>query len=86
LKPRKPLALYIFAPPPVVDHVMASTSSGAVLVGDTMVHKGNPGLPFGGWSRGYYAMVYFLDTKKFMSGHFYLISRYTIHVWYIRCI
>lgn len=44
----KPLALYIFAPPPVVDHVMASTSSGAVLVGDTMVHKGNPGLPFGG--------------------------------------
>ncbi|CAK9032859.1 unnamed protein product [Durusdinium trenchii] len=44
----KPLALYIFAPAPVVDHVIASTSSGAVLVGDTSVHKGNPGLPFGG--------------------------------------
>lgn len=37
---RKPLALYIFAPAPVVDHVIASTSSGAVLVGDTSVHKG----------------------------------------------
>lgn len=34
------MALYIFAPAPVVDHVIASTSSGAVLVGDTSVHKG----------------------------------------------
>eukprot|EP00439_Symbiodinium_sp_Y106_P049897 s1342_g6.t1 len=44
----KPLALYVFAPQPVVDHVMQSTSSGAILVGDTAVHKGNPNVPFGG--------------------------------------
>ena len=44
----KPLALYVFAPQPVVDHVMQSTSSGAVLVGDTAMHKGNPHVPFGG--------------------------------------
>lgn len=44
----KPLAVYVFAPSPVVDHVMASTSSGAVVVGGVMMHKGNPELPFGG--------------------------------------
>ena len=44
----KPLALYVFAPPPVVDHVMQSTTSGGILVGDTALHKGNPHVPFGG--------------------------------------
>ena len=71
---------------------MASTSSGAVLVGDTMVHKGNPGLPFGGWISGAYAMVYFLDTKKLMSGHFYLMyldlqymyGIYAVYITYIQ--
>ncbi|CAJ1400254.1 unnamed protein product [Effrenium voratum] len=44
----KPLAVYVFAPQAVVDHVMASTSSGSVVVGDVMVQRGNPSLPFGG--------------------------------------
>ena len=53
MEPRKPLAVYVFAPSPVVDHVMASTSSGAVVVGDVMMHKGNPELPFGGRVRDF---------------------------------
>eukprot|EP00931_Biecheleriopsis_adriatica_P095452 TRINITY_DN69051_c0_g1_i1.p1 TRINITY_DN69051_c0_g1~~TRINITY_DN69051_c0_g1_i1.p1 ORF type:complete len:500 (-),score=111.99 TRINITY_DN69051_c0_g1_i1:109-1608(-) len=44
----KPLALYVFAPSAISEEVIAKTSSGAVVVGDAMVHKGNPNLPFGG--------------------------------------
>jgi len=44
----KPLSLYIFAPQKVTKKVIESTSSGGVVVGDCIVHKGNPDLPFGG--------------------------------------
>eukprot|EP00933_Yihiella_yeosuensis_P074297 TRINITY_DN83171_c0_g1_i1.p1 TRINITY_DN83171_c0_g1~~TRINITY_DN83171_c0_g1_i1.p1 ORF type:complete len:505 (-),score=94.35 TRINITY_DN83171_c0_g1_i1:88-1602(-) len=44
----KPLALYVFAPKEVAERVVKKTSSGAVVVNDTMLHKGNPHLPFGG--------------------------------------
>lgn len=44
----KPLALYIFAPSRVARIVAERTSSGAVVIGDAIVHKGNPHLPFGG--------------------------------------
>mmetsp|Transcript_7164 Transcript_7164/g.11653 ORF Transcript_7164/g.11653 Transcript_7164/m.11653 type:complete len:489 (-) Transcript_7164:233-1699(-) len=44
----KPLALYIFAPKKETNDVIEATSSGAVVMGDAMLHKGNPHLPFGG--------------------------------------
>lgn len=44
----KPLALYVFAPAAVAERVLAQTSSGGAIVGDCMLHKGNPHLPFGG--------------------------------------
>jgi aldehyde dehydrogenase (NAD+) len=44
----KPLALYVFAPPSIENQVIERTSSGGVVAGDAVVHKGNPNLPFGG--------------------------------------
>lgn len=44
----KPLALYVFASSAATEAIIAETSSGAVVVGDAMLHKGNPNLPFGG--------------------------------------
>ncbi|CAE8632146.1 unnamed protein product [Polarella glacialis] len=44
----KPLALYIFAPSSIAERILEKTSSGGAIVGDAMVHKGNPDLPFGG--------------------------------------
>eukprot|EP00441_Pelagodinium_beii_P038458 CAMPEP_0197631472 /NCGR_PEP_ID=MMETSP1338-20131121/8620_1 /TAXON_ID=43686 ORGANISM="Pelagodinium beii, Strain RCC1491" /NCGR_SAMPLE_ID=MMETSP1338 /ASSEMBLY_ACC=CAM_ASM_000754 /LENGTH=522 /DNA_ID=CAMNT_0043202923 /DNA_START=31 /DNA_END=1597 /DNA_ORIENTATION=- len=44
----KPLALYVFAPDKVAEKVLEKTTSGGAIVGDALVHKGNPNLPFGG--------------------------------------
>jgi len=44
----KPLALYVFAPSKLADTIIEKTSSGGAIVGDCIVHKGNPNLPFGG--------------------------------------
>lgn len=44
----KPLALYVFAPSHVTQLVTERTSSGALVSGDAIIHKGNPHLPFGG--------------------------------------
>lgn len=44
----KPLALYVFAPQDMTDRVIEHTSSGSVVAGDAILHKGNPNLPFGG--------------------------------------
>jgi aldehyde dehydrogenase (NAD+) len=45
----QPLALYVFTESPeVADLVVASTSSGGVCVNATLLHAGNPSLPFGG--------------------------------------
>eukprot|EP00930_Biecheleria_cincta_P039398 TRINITY_DN27096_c0_g1_i1.p1 TRINITY_DN27096_c0_g1~~TRINITY_DN27096_c0_g1_i1.p1 ORF type:complete len:512 (+),score=84.65 TRINITY_DN27096_c0_g1_i1:44-1537(+) len=44
----KPLALYVFAPTKVANTILERTSSGGAIVGDALVHKGNPNLPFGG--------------------------------------
>lgn len=45
----KPLALYIFSTNSVFsERIIKNTSSGAVVVNDTLMHAGVPGLPFGG--------------------------------------
>jgi len=45
----KPLALYLFAKDrDVIEHVLASTTSGGCAVNDVFVHVINPHLPFGG--------------------------------------
>jgi acyl-CoA reductase-like NAD-dependent aldehyde dehydrogenase len=45
----KPLALYVFSErSDVVDAVVAQTSSGGVCVNGTILHIGNPNMPFGG--------------------------------------
>ncbi len=45
----KPLALYMFSEQAeAVDHVIAETSSGGVCVNGTILHIGNPNMPFGG--------------------------------------
>jgi aldehyde dehydrogenase (NAD+) len=45
----KPLALYIFAnDSDVIEEILTRTSSGGVCVNDTIIHLGNPRLPFGG--------------------------------------
>ena len=45
----KPLALYIFSKNgKFADSIIQHTSSGAVLVNDTLMHAAVPGLPFGG--------------------------------------
>lgn len=48
-KREKPLALYVFSgDKKFVDFVLDYTSSGAVVVNDTLMHAGIEGLPFGG--------------------------------------
>lgn len=48
-KREKPLALYIFSGnSKFIDKIMDFTSSGAVVVNDTLMHAGVEGLPFGG--------------------------------------
>jgi len=45
----KPLALYVFSNSrATIDRVLNETSSGGVVVNDTVMHFTNPGLPFGG--------------------------------------
>ncbi len=44
----KPLALYVFAPREVADRVVAETSSGAAVIGGTLLQYGIHTLPFGG--------------------------------------
>jgi aldehyde dehydrogenase (NAD+) len=45
----KPLALYVFTNDPALEErVVARTSSGGVCVNGTILHIGNPALPFGG--------------------------------------
>ncbi len=44
----KPLALYVFAPREVAARVVAETSSGAVVIGGTLLQYGSHTLPFGG--------------------------------------
>mmetsp|Transcript_17731 Transcript_17731/g.41245 ORF Transcript_17731/g.41245 Transcript_17731/m.41245 type:complete len:521 (-) Transcript_17731:220-1782(-) len=44
-----PLALYIFSQrKATIDKLLANTRSGGVCINDTIVHLGNPNLPFGG--------------------------------------
>jgi len=45
----RPLALYVFTRSrTTADRVLDSTSSGGAVVNDTVIHVGNPDLPFGG--------------------------------------
>lgn len=45
----KPLALYIFSQDvATVERILHSTTSGGAVVNDTVIHLGNPYLPFGG--------------------------------------
>jgi len=45
----KPLALYMFSNSRAnIDTVLRQTSSGGVTINDTIIHAGNPQLPFGG--------------------------------------
>ncbi|MBC8160559.1 MAG: aldehyde dehydrogenase family protein [Roseiflexaceae bacterium] len=45
----KPLALYIFSQDEqAIAHILAHTSAGGTVVNDTLIHLGNPNLPFGG--------------------------------------
>ena len=45
----RPLTLYLFSnSEKTQERVLAQTSSGSVLVNDTMMHLANPHLPFGG--------------------------------------
>jgi acyl-CoA reductase-like NAD-dependent aldehyde dehydrogenase len=45
----KPLALYIFSrSQKFIDKILHHTSSGGVAINDTVMHIGNPNLPFGG--------------------------------------
>jgi aldehyde dehydrogenase (NAD+) len=70
----KPLALYVFTPHDgVAQRVIAGTSSGGVLVNDTILHLANPNLPFGGVGEsgmgnyhGYYGFKAFSHERAVM--------------------
>ena len=45
----KPMALYIFSQDEgTIERILQSTTSGGAVVNDTLIHLGNPNLPFGG--------------------------------------
>ena len=45
----EPLALYLFARDrAAIEHALASTTAGATVINDVLLHYGNPDLPFGG--------------------------------------
>ncbi len=48
-KREHPLALYIFAEnESIKEYIRSNTTSGAVCINDTLMHHGNPEIPFGG--------------------------------------
>ena len=71
----KPLALYIFSDDSAfVDHIITSTSSGAVGVNLTVVHFLHPNLPFGGVNNrgigvahGYHGLLAFSHEKGILQ-------------------
>ena len=45
----KPLSLYVFSnKKPFVENILSKYSFGCGVINDTLVHYGNPNLPFGG--------------------------------------
>ena len=80
-----PLTLYVFCQDHRrTEHILANTRSGGVVVNSTMIHLGNPDIPFGGMGEsgigayhGYTGFLAFSHQRSIVSeGRFSLLSRF----------